>query len=753
MAQGSAYKKDEWSEIEEEVTCPICEEIFIQPKTIPCLHTFCERCVKSTIEASKLTGSEFRCPICRADMPQDVKNIPTNFSTKRLIEIYHKRQSSSQEATEELKCGECDDEDATVTMWCVDCESPLCGECCKQHGRMKKFKSHKTVTVENFTQSPKTILSTVAAQPAEYCKDHKTQPLDLYCMTCSSLICRDCTYVDHREHQYNFVDKLADVERERIKVIAAPLKKMLEQVRVGLEKVEECDNEIDGKCEAEVIKPIRDVYQRLHEILQQQEVTDLQKVENIKSTLHRSLACQIKELKMLEDWLVSCDEFVTKATTTQISSELLTYSKYISNRVVELTSQVERTNLEPVCEVNDLILSTRNPDDYVSQLTCVCSVSTLPHVPNCSVKGPAAMSKYGPVKLTVTLKDKDDLLVPNQSEHLRVDFKKEDLARNVKVNENSESVYTVLFRPKRREVHRLRILWKEQLLKELEIPSCIRDYKAFQQETRIIKRYGSDAKDLRHPYLMVNGPNNELIIRDFVSKHLVVFDDPLRYSHTIGEGVCDWPTGLAVSKKGYVYAQDHLLQTIQKFKMNGELLCRLGSPGKDIGQFRYPNGLLLSQSELLFICDSGNHRIQVFQDDQFSYCFGKNGNLPGYFDCPFDVALNAAEDQLFITELYNNRVQVFTLDGQFLRIFGNFTNVPYKLAHPTGICYTPDGHVMISSRSTHRILIFEEDGNYVSTIEGTYQGKKRFLSPTGVLLRSNGQILVAGDTSNSLVVF
>ena len=68
--------------------------------------------------------------------------------------------------------------------------------------------------------------------------------------------------------QTNFVDKLADFERDKVKVIATPQKKMLEQVRAGLEKVEERDNEIDERCEAEVIKPIQHIYQRLHEILQ-----------------------------------------------------------------------------------------------------------------------------------------------------------------------------------------------------------------------------------------------------------------------------------------------------------------------------------------------------------------------------------------------------------------------------------------------------------------------------------------------------
>jgi len=79
------------------------------------------------------------------------------------------------------------------------------------------------------------------------------KPLDLYCITC---------YVEKLYPLRTFVDKLANVaiECDKIKVIATALKKILEQVRGGLEKVEGCDNEIDERCEAEVIKPIRDMY-------------------------------------------------------------------------------------------------------------------------------------------------------------------------------------------------------------------------------------------------------------------------------------------------------------------------------------------------------------------------------------------------------------------------------------------------------------------------------------------------------------
>jgi len=120
------------------------------------------------------------------------------------------------------------------------------------------------------------------------------------------------------------------------------------------------------------------------------------------------------------------------------------------------------------------------------------------------------------------------------------------------------------------------------------------------------------------------------------------------------------------------------------------------------------------------------------------------------------LALNNNEDQLFITDQMNHRVQLFTPAGQFISIFGNITSSPYQLRFPTGICYTFDGHEMISSwGSTDCVLIFSEDGNYVSAIKGAYQKEQRFIKPIGVVMRSNGQIVIASDisTGNNLTVF
>lgn len=273
----------------------------------------------------------------------------------------------------------------------------------------------------------------------------------------------------------------------------------------------------------------------------------------------------------------------------------------------------------------------------------------------------------------------------------------------------------------------------------------------------VINQYGPSGEELSSPQMLTKGPNNGLICHNNSNQQLIFFDEYLQYSHVIGgkgdgNGKFEDINGIAASET-CLYVADSVLNCIQKFEIVGKFICQFGSEGEKTGQFSGPCGLALSQSELLFVCDKYNHRIQVFQNDEFSYAFGHPGTGPGAFSRPVDLALNSREDQLFITDSENNRLQVFTPTGDFIKVFGNFTDVPYELKLPFGVSFTDDGRVMTSAVGTQCILVFNEDETFVSAIEGTYEGKKRFSYPCGVVMMSSGQIVVADYYGNSLVVF
>ena len=53
---------------EEQLTCPICFDLFEEPKALPCLHTFCRKCIADHVDRHAHTDGYpygFRCPTCR----------------------------------------------------------------------------------------------------------------------------------------------------------------------------------------------------------------------------------------------------------------------------------------------------------------------------------------------------------------------------------------------------------------------------------------------------------------------------------------------------------------------------------------------------------------------------------------------------------------------------------------------------------------------------------------------------------------
>lgn len=284
-----------------------------------------------------------------------------------------------------------------------------------------------------------------------------------------------------------------------------------------------------------------------------------------------------------------------------------------------------------------------------------------------------------------------------------------------------------------------------------------RDYSNIKQEIRIINKYGPSSRRsqlLGSPWLLAKGAGDMLFVRDSRTHQVVVFDYRLKFSHLIGtQGELKSIGGIAVNDEtGHVYVADQLLHCVQMFKLNGELVSRIGRKGTGDGEFKSPCGLLLSGTESLFVCDSNNHRIQVFHHNHiFAYTFGQRGLDPGCFDKPEALALNSTEDKLFISS--DNRVQVFTTSGQFIKLFNHFNSASHQLLTPVGIWCTPDGHVLISSYGTHCVYVLKENGTHVSVIKGSHQGKTRFVFPAGVIVRDNGNIVIASSGNHQLAVF
>ena len=86
-------------------TCPICVEMFDNPKSLPCLHAFCLKCLQGYFQ-DKCPGDEVPCPMCRKEfqIPSDgLDGLQHHFFVQQLVDV---RKASSVEPSE-VPCEVC----------------------------------------------------------------------------------------------------------------------------------------------------------------------------------------------------------------------------------------------------------------------------------------------------------------------------------------------------------------------------------------------------------------------------------------------------------------------------------------------------------------------------------------------------------------------------------------------------------------------------------------------------------------------
>ncbi|KAG8570736.1 hypothetical protein GDO81_011392 [Engystomops pustulosus] len=169
--QSLSKEQQTMDNLEKQLICPICLEMFSKPVVIlPCQHNLCRKCASDIFQASNpylptrggstvATGGRFRCPSCRHEVVLDrhgVYGLQRNLLVENIIDIY--KQESTKPARPERKsdlpmCEEHEDE--KINIYCLTCEAPTCSMC-------KVFGAHKNCEVAPLAhvfQGQKTELS------------------------------------------------------------------------------------------------------------------------------------------------------------------------------------------------------------------------------------------------------------------------------------------------------------------------------------------------------------------------------------------------------------------------------------------------------------------------------------------------------------------------------------------------------------------------------------------------------------------
>lgn len=255
------------------------------------------------------------------------------------------------------------------------------------------------------------------------------------------------------------------------------------------------------------------------------------------------------------------------------------------------------------------------------------------------------------------------------------------------------------------------------------------------------------------PRGMTVSPSNEHLVLDNVGRVLVFNDE--------GEVLRKWwmpdysigkPEGICVLKDGRIAVADTHYHRVVFFDSEGNVTGMFGQHGSEPGDFVYPVKVTQDPDEYIYVCEYGqNDRVQKFRPDgTFVLQFGGPGTEPGQFQRPSGIVWY--DHELFVVDAFNNRVQVFKDDGQWVAILGDSDRIA-EVHYPYDIAADKNGDLFVVEYGAGRVSKFNRQGHLLGRYgqPGLGQAEGQFSTPWGLAVDRRGRIYVC-DTGNRRVV-
>ncbi|NP_001362449.1 tripartite motif-containing protein 2 isoform 15 [Homo sapiens] len=179
-----------------------------------------------------------------------------------------------------------------------------------------------------------------------------------------------------------------------------------------------------------------------------------------------------------------------------------------------------------------------------------------------------------------------------------------------------------------------------------------------------------------------------------------------------------------------------------------DLIFRVGTKGRNKGEFTNLQGVAASTNGKILIADSNNQCVQIFSNDgQFKSRFGIRGRSPGQLQRPTGVAVHPSGD-IIIADYDNKWVSIFSSDGKFKTKIGSG-----KLMGPKGVSVDRNGHIIVVDNKACCVFIFQPNGKIVTRFGSRGNGDRQFAGPHFAAVNSNNEIIITDFHNHSVKVF
>lgn len=190
---------------------------------------------------------------------------------------------------------------------------------------------------------------------------------------------------------------------------------------------------------------------------------------------------------------------------------------------------------------------------------------------------------------------------------------------------------------------------------------------------------------------------------------------------------------VGVDPFGALYVADAGRDVVVKMDGLGRLLATLGGPGSREGEFDDPSGLDPTNGMVLYVADSGNHRIQIFsrsfaylgaiplaRSDQRSsagvtYRRQDGEGMAFASGDPIDVGASSSND-IFAIDADRRAVLAWNENRRFSRIIGSVDGGRGALLEPVSVWTGEGATLYVADRGAGSVVVFDQYGTFIRSL-------------------------------------
>lgn len=262
---------------------------------------------------------------------------------------------------------------------------------------------------------------------------------------------------------------------------------------------------------------------------------------------------------------------------------------------------------------------------------------------------------------------------------------------------------------------------------------------------------------LRQPYGIAVDSQGRIYVADGSQRTVFVFDrDRLRVETRKGSGRLPLavPVGVAVGEGDRLFVSDAFLHSVVCFDADGKPIAQFGTD-----KLERAAGLALDRGRRrLYVVDVKANRVAVFDSEKFEflrYIGGPStpeGLEPGRFSAPANAAVDRAGN-LFVTDTWNHRVQVFDAQGKFVRAFGTHGVRPGNFVRPKGIAVDSEGHIYVADSEFNNFQVFTPEGQPLLAVGALGNAPGEFTLLAGLAIDAEDRIYTTEQFNGRVQIF